>query len=246
MWLTRIALKYPITTFLLAITILVLGFISVSQLPIDLLPDITIPVISTITFYTGAGPMDMEQTVTTFIERGVSSVNNIDYVQSSTREGISQVRINFNWNANLDVGLVDIVQRVNRVISQLPTGVSQPIVLRFDLTQLPVCNIAVSGDIDERDLYDLAFNNIEPQIEHLSGVASAQVLGGRIREIHVVVDRNRMQALQMPVQTVMNAIASSNLIIPSGNLRTGPYDYSLKTESRFNVVQPIENIVLRR
>lgn len=245
MWLTRIALKYPITTFLLAITILVLGFISVSQLPIDLLPDITIPVISTITFYTGAGPMDMEQTVTTFIERGVSSVNNIDYVQSSTREGISQVRINFNWNANLDVGLVDIVQRVNRVISQLPTGVSQPIVLRFDLTQLPVCNIAVSGDIDERDLYDLAFNNIEPQIEHLSGVASAQVLGGRIREIHVVVDRNRMQALQMPVQTVMNAIASSNLIIPSGNLRTGPYDYSLKTESRFNVVQPIENIVLR-
>ncbi len=245
MWLTRLALRYPITTFLLAVTILVLGFISVSQLPIDLLPDITIPVISTISFYSGASPMDMEQTVTTFVERGVSSVNDVDYIQSSTREGISQVRINFNWNANLDVGLVDVVQRVNRIIAQLPDGISTPIVLRFDLNQLPVCNIAVSGDIDERDLYDLALNVIEPQIEHISGVASAQVLGGRIREIHVIIDRNRMQALEMPVQTVINAIANANMIIPSGNLRTGQFDFSLKTESRFNVVEPMGNIVLR-
>ncbi len=189
--------------------------------------------------------MDMEQSVTVFIERAVSSVNDVSYVQSTTREGVSQVRINFNWNANLDVGLVDIVQRVNRVLNQLPTGVSQPIVLRFDITNLPVCNIAVSGDMDERDLYDLALNTIEPQLEHLSGVASAQVSGGRIREIHVVIDRDRIQALQMPVQRILDAVASSNLIIPSGDLKTGPFDYSLKTESRFNVVKPLEDVVLK-
>src|ERR1041384_2922255 len=145
MWLTRLALRYPISTFLFAITILILGYVSFRQLPVDLLPNITVPVVSTVTFYSGAGPLDMEQSVTVFMERGVSSVNDVDYVQSSTREGISQVRVNFNWNANLDVGLVDVVQRVNRIISQLPTGVSQPIVLRFDLTNIPVCNIAVSG-----------------------------------------------------------------------------------------------------
>ncbi len=121
----------------------------------------------------------MEQTVTRLVERTVSSTNNVDYVQSSTKEGISQVRINFNWDANLDVGLVDVIQRVNRILNQMPTGVSQPQSLRFDITNLPVCNIAVSGDMDERDLYDLAFNGIEPQIEHLPGVASAQVLGGQ-------------------------------------------------------------------
>jgi CzcA family heavy metal efflux pump len=245
MWLTRLALKYPISTFLIAITIVVLGFVSFRQLPIDLLPNISVPVVSTITFYSGAGPLDMEQSVTTFIERGVSSVNDVDYVQSSTREGISQVRINFNWSANLDVGLVDVVQRVNRILNQLPTGVSQPIVLRFDITNIPVCNIAVSGDMDERDLYDLAFNVIEPQIEHLSGVASAQVIGGRIREIHVTLDRNRLQALQLPVQNVLTSIANANLIIPSGDLKTGQFDYSLKTESRFNVVKPIEDIVVK-
>ena len=245
MWLTRLALRYPISTFLFALTIVVLGFVSLQQLPIDLLPNITIPVVSTITFYSGAGPLDMEQSVTTIIERGVSSVNDVDYVQSTTREGISQVRINFNWNANTDVGLVDVVQRVNRILNLLPTGVSQPIALRFDITNLPVCNIVVFGDVDERDLYDLAYNVIEPQIEHISGVASAQVLGGRIREVHVTLDRTRMQALQLPVQSVLTAVASANLIIPSGDLKTGQFDYSLKTESQFNVIKPMEDIVVK-
>ncbi|MBI1804544.1 MAG: efflux RND transporter permease subunit [Ignavibacteriae bacterium] len=245
MWLTRLALRYPISTFLFAVTILVLGFVSFQQLPVDLLPNISVPVVSAITFYSGAGPLDMEQSVTVFIERGVSSVNDVDYVQSTTREGVAQVRINFNWNANLDVGLVDVVQRVNRILNQLPSGVSQPMVLRFDITNIPVCNIAVSSDMDERDLYDLAFNVIEPQIEHLPGVASAQALGGRIREIHVTIDRDRLQALQLPVQNVLNAIASSNMIIPSGDLKTGKLDYSLKTETRFNVVKPIEDVVIK-
>jgi CzcA family heavy metal efflux pump len=245
MWLTRLALRYPISTFLFAITIVVLGYVSFSQLPVDLLPNVTIPVVTAVTFYTGAGPLDMEQSVTRLVERSVSSVNDVDYVQSTTREGIARVRVNFTWNANLDVGLVDVVQRVNRILNQLPTGVSQPTVLRFDINSISVCNIAVNGDIDERDLYDLAFNTIEPQIEHLEGVASASVIGGRIREIHITVDRNRLQALQIPVQSVLNAIANANLIIPSGDLKTGQFDYSLKTESLFNVVKPMENIVIR-
>ncbi len=245
MWLTRLALRYPISTFLIAVTILVMGVVSFTQLPIDLLPNITIPVVSTITFYSGASPLDMEQTVTVPTERAVSSVNDVSYVQSTTREGISQVRVNFNWDANLDVGLVDIVQRVNRILNQMPTGVSQPVVVRFDLTTIPVCNIAIAGNMDERDLYDLALNTIEPQIEHLNGVASAQVSGGRIREIHVLLDRDRILAMQLPVQSIINAVASSNLIIPSGDLKTGPFDYSLKTESRFNVVKPLEDVVIK-
>ena len=116
--------------------------------------------------------------------------------------------MNFVWDANVDVGLVDVVQRVNRVINQLPTGVSLPSVLRFDINSIAVCNIAVSGDMDERDLYDLAFNVIEPQIEHLSGVAAAQVIGGRIREIHVTVDRDRLAALRLPIQSVLDAVAN--------------------------------------
>ncbi len=245
MWLTRLALRYPISTFLFAATILIFGYVSFSQLPVDLLPNITIPRVSVITYYNGASPLDMEQTVTRLIERTVASVNDAEYVESNTREGISAVRVSFNWNANLDAGLVDVVQRINRIMSQLPVGIVQPSALRFDITQLPVCVIAISGDMDERDLYDLAFNTIEPQIEHLEGVASAQVIGGRIREIHITLDRNRLDALQLPVSTVMTAVANSNIIIPSGDLKTGQFDYTLKTESQFNVVRPMQDIVIK-
>jgi CzcA family heavy metal efflux pump len=245
MWLTRLALRYPISTFLFAMTILVFGLVSFTQLPVDLLPNITVPVVSVITFYTGAGPLDMEQSVTRIIERGVSSTNNVDYVVSSTREGISSTRIYFTWDANVDVGLVDVVQHVNRILTQLPPGISTPVALRFDITSQPVCNIAISAEMDERDLYDLAYNTIEPQIEHISGVAQAQVLGGRIREIHVTLDRDRLQALELPIANVFTSVANANLILPSGDLKTGKYDYTLKTESQFNVVKPMGDIVLK-
>ncbi len=244
MWLTRLALKYPITTLMVAVAVLVLGLVSFTQLPIDMLPDIQIPVVSVITFNSGAGPIDMEQTVTVPIERGVSSTNDVSYVQSSTREGVSQVRVYFNWQANTDVGLIDVIQKVNRVLNLLPTAASQPLVLRFDITNIPVCTIALGGNLDERALYDLAYNVIEPQLEHLPGVAFAQVVGGRIREIHVTVDRNRIEALNLTLQQVMQAVSNSNLIVPSGDLKSGVFDYSLKTESQFNVVQPLGDVVI--
>ncbi len=179
MWLTRLALRYPISTFLFALTIVVLGFVSFQQLPIDLLPNISIPVVTTVTYYSGAGPLDMEQSVTRLIERSVSSVNDVSYVQSSTREGISRVRVNFNWSANVDIGMIDVMQRVNRILNQLPVGVAQPSVLRFDINSQAVCNIAVSGDMDERDLYDLAYNIIEPQIEHIKWSSSCACFRGK-------------------------------------------------------------------
>ena len=245
MWLTRFALKYPITTFMVAIAVFVLGFVSLYQLPIDMLPNIQIPVVSVITYNNGAGPTDMEQTVTVPIERVVSSTNNVNYVQSTTREGVSSLRVYFNWDASTDVGLIDVIQKVNRILNFLPAAASQPLVLKFDITNIPVCTVALNGDLDQRALYDLAYNVIEPQLEHIPGVAFAQVTGGRIREIHIKVDRNRIDALNLSLQQVLQAMSASNLIVPSGDLKTGVFDYSLKTESEFNVVEPMGNVVIK-
>jgi CzcA family heavy metal efflux pump len=245
MWITRLSLKYPITTLMASIAIFVLGIVSFEQLPIDMLPNIQIPVVSAITFYNGAGPLDMEQSVTVPIERAVSSTNDVSYVQSSTREGVSQVRIYFNWDANTNVGLIDVIQKINRVLNVLPTGVSQPLALRFDITNIPVIQVALSSDMDERDLYDLAYNIIEPQLEHVPGVAFAQVVGGRIREIHITPDRNRLEGAGVALQEVISAVTASNLILPSGELKTGVFDYSLKTESQFNLVEPMGDIPIK-
>jgi CzcA family heavy metal efflux pump len=227
-----------------SIAIFVLGIVSFYQLPIDMLPNIQIPSVSVITFFTGAGPKDMEQSITVPIERAVSSTSDVDYIQSSTREGVSQVRIYFNWEANTATGLIDVIQKVNRVLNILPDGVSTPLVLKFDITNIPVITVALSSTMDERDLYDLAYNVIEPQLEHLPGVAFAQVSGGKIREIHVMLDRNRIEAADLSTQQVVQAVAASNLILPSGDIKTGVYDYSLKTESQFNIVQPMGDIVI--
>jgi CzcA family heavy metal efflux pump len=245
MWLTRLALKYPISTLMASLAILVLGIVSFFQLPIDMLPDIQIPSVTAITYYSGAGPKDMEQSVTIPIERAVSSTSDVSYIQSSTREGVSQVRIYFNWDANTNVGLIDVIQKINRAMNQIPDGVSQPLVLKFDITNVPIITIALSSDMDARDLYDLAYNIIEPQLEHLPGVAFAQVVGGKIREIHITLDRNRIEASDLSVQQVISAVQSSNLIMPSGELKTGVFDYSLKTESQFNVVEPMGDIIIK-
>lgn len=245
MWLTRLALKYPISTLMASIAIFVLGLVSFNQLPIDMLPNIQIPSVSAITYYNGAGPLDMEQSVTIPIERSVSSTSDVDYIQSGTKEGVSQVRIYFNWDANTGEGLIDVIQKINRVFNLLPTGVSQPLVLKFDITNIPVITVALSSDMDQRQLYDIAYNSIEPQLEHLPGVAFAQVVGGRIREIHITLDRNRIEAANLSVQQVVNAISSSNLILPSGDIKTGVFDFSLKTESQFNLVQPMADIVIK-
>jgi CzcA family heavy metal efflux pump len=225
--------------------ILVLGLVSFFQIPIDMLPNIQLPSITAVTFYSGAGPMDMEQSITVPIERAVSSTSDVDYIQSSTREGISQVRIYFNWEANTSEGFIDIIQKINRVLNILPDGVSQPQVLKFDITNTPILTIALSSDIDERELYDLAYNIIEPQLEHIPGVATAQVSGGKIREIHITLDRNRIEAANLSSQQVVQAIQNSNLILPSGEIKSGVFDYSLKTESQFNVVEPMGDIIVK-
>ncbi|MCE1164528.1 MAG: efflux RND transporter permease subunit [Bacteroidetes bacterium] len=245
MWLTRLALKYPISTLMASLAIFVLGLVSFVQLPIDMLPNIQIPSVTAITYFSGAGPMDMEQSVTVPIERSISSTNDLSYIQSATREGVCSVRLYFNWDANTNVGLIDVIQKINRVLNQLPDGVSQPLVLKFDITNVPIITVALSSDMDERQLYDLAYNTIEPQLEHLPGVAFAQVVGGKIREIHVVMDRNRVEAAGLSVQQVLQAVQASNLILPSGDIKTGVFDYSLKTESMFNVVEPIGDIVIK-
>lgn len=245
MWLTRLALKYPISTLMASIAVFVLGMVSFFQLPIDMLPDIQLPSVTTVTFYSGAGPMDMEQSITVPIERAVSSTSDVDFIQSSTREGVSQVRLYFDWEADLSESFIDVTQKINRVLNQLPEGITQPQVLKFDITNTPVISVALSSDIDERELYDLAYNVIEPQLEHISGVAAAQVSGGKIREIQVMLDRNRIEAANLTSQQIVQAIQNSNLILPSGELKSGVFDYSLKTESQFNVVEPMGDIIIK-
>ena len=164
----------------------------------DLLPNISIPVVTTLTFYSGAGPLDMEQSVTRLIERTVSSVNDVDYVQSSTKEGISQVRINFNWDANTDVGLVDVIQRINRILNQMPTGVSQP--SRSGLTSRTSRSAgSLCPETWTSGTCTISRSTVSNRRSNISPASHLLRYWGRIREIHVTLDRDRLQALGLPI-----------------------------------------------
>ena len=247
MWLTLIAMRNGIAILMASLAILVLGATSLSRMPIDLFPNINYPSIRIGTIYKGANVGDIERTVTYPIEKAVSAVSNVRHVESRSRQGISVVEVFFSWGSDLDAGLTEVVQRIQQIMNTLPAGVQQPFILKFDLSNIPVCLVTLSGGgLDEKQLYDLAYNTVEPQIERLSGVASASVDGGKIRQITVNLNRDLLQSKGISVTEVARAVNDSNFLLPSGDVKLGTMDYNVFTNNQFSIVEPMEDIVVRR
>src|SRR5215472_5771984 len=246
MWLTRLALRNPILILMLSLMAIALGAVAVDRLSVDLFPNINIPNIRVATFYTGAAPADIEKSITQPIERAVASSPGVDRVESVSKQGFSLVTVWFNYDVNLDTAEFDVSQRVAQILYTLPPGIQQPFVLKFDITNIPVAAVALSGEgLDERQLYDLAYNVIEPQLERLPGVASATVSGGKQREIEVMLDRELLRARGLSLLDVLGAVKTSSLILPSGDLRTGVRDYNVFTNTQVPEAKPLENVVVR-
>jgi multidrug efflux pump subunit AcrB len=246
MWLTRLALRNPVLILMVSLMTIVLGFVSLRRLSVDLFPDITIPVIRIATFYPGAGPADIEQTITQPVERAVAASPGVDRVESISRQGVSIVSVWFNFGTNLDNAQFEVSQRVAQILNTLPPGLQQPFVLKFDISNIPVVAVAVSGDgLDERELYDLAYNTIEPQLERLPGVASASVAGGKVREITVAARADALRARNMDLLDVVDAVRRSNLLLPSGNLKAGDRDYNVFANTQVAEAKPLQDVVVR-
>lgn len=246
MWLTRLALRNPVLILMLSLMTIVLGAVSLQRLSVDLFPEINIPVIRVATFYPGAGPVDVEKTITVPLERAVSAAPGVDRVESTSKQGFSSLGVWFNYGTNLDNAQFEVSQRVAQILNTLPPGLQQPFVIKFDVTNIPVVQIAIAGEgLDERQLYDLAYNVIEPQLERIKGVASANVGGGKVREIEVKVNRDAMRARGLGILDVMNAVKTSNLLLPSGNLRAGDRDYNVFSNTQFGEARPLRDIVVR-
>jgi len=247
MWLTLAAMRNGIAILMASLAIVLLGATSLGRMPIDLFPNINYPSLRIGTIYKGASHQDIERTVTYPIEKAVSAVANVRYVDSRSRQGFSVVTVQFAWGADVDAGLTEVMQRIQAILSTLPVGVQQPFILKFDLSNIPVCILTASGGgLDERALYDLAYNTIEPQIERLPGVASANVDGGKIRQITINLDRDRLYSKGLSVNEVTRAVNDANFLLPSGDVKMGSFDYNVFTNNQFSVIEPMQDIVVRR
>ena len=246
MWLTRLALRNPVLILMMSLMTLALGFVSVRHLSVDLFPDITVPLIRVAIFYTGAGPVDIEKSITMPVERAVSASPGVDRVESVSKQGVSLVSVWFQFGTNLDNAQFDVSQRIAQIMNTLPPGIQQPFNIKFDITNIPVTVVAVGSDeLDEKQLYDLALNTIEPQLERIPGVASANPGGGKVREIEVQLEREALRARGLGPLEVVNAVRTSNLLMPSGNLRVGDRDYNVFANTQFQQAKPLGDVVVR-
>jgi hydrophobe/amphiphile efflux-1 (HAE1) family protein len=245
MWLTRLALRNPILILMLSLMTIVLGLQALGRLSVDLFPNITIPVVRVVTFYTGASPEAIEKAITVPIERAVAAAPGIERVESTSKQGASIVSAWFSYDTNLDNAQFEVQQRVAQILNTLPPGISQPYVLQFDITNIPIVNVNMSSDaLDERQLYDLAYNVIEPQLERLPGVASATPGGGQQREILVDVKPGALRSRGLTLLDVVRAVRGTNLILPSGNLRAGDRDYNLFTNTQIATPRALADVVV--
>jgi CzcA family heavy metal efflux pump len=243
--LTRGALRNPIMVLMTCIAVVVLSQIALARLPRDLFPRITIPIVLVSTNYPGASPEAMEQTVTYPLEQAVTRVAGVTQILSTTREGTSTIQVWFDWGTNLDTAETEVIQNVQRAMQAMPAGVSQPFIVKFDVSNIPVAQVVVqSGGLNARQLYDLAYNTIEPQLERLPGVSQASVNGGLVRQLNVNVDPHKLAAAGLTLQQVAAAIAQSNALIPSGELRNRSIDYQLNVPTLLQSVPAIQDVVV--
>lgn len=246
MWLTLLALRNRIGILMLSLAMVVLGLTSLQRLPVDLFPQIQVPVAFVGVIYKGASPLDIEQSVVYPIEKAVSSASNVEHVESFSKQGLGAVQIWFNWGADINVGQMEVMQRITQILNSLPPGILQPFIVKFDVSNIPVSIVTVSSDkLDERALYDLAYNTIAPQIEQLADVAAATVEGGKIRQININLDPALLSARGLSILDIVKSVKAANLIMPSGDIKAGNLDYNVFTNNQFRTVEPIQDVIVK-
>ncbi|HOU52517.1 MAG TPA: efflux RND transporter permease subunit [Myxococcota bacterium] len=244
--LTRASLRNRVAVAMISIAVIVLGWVSLQRIPVDLFPDITFPVVVVGVPYPGAGPKDVEASITKILERAVSAVPNVTDVESTSRQGLAIIRANFAWGADVDVGASDTIQRVQQVMASLPLGTQQPFVIKMDLSNIAVVGLTVEAeDLDERAIYDLAYQVIQPQIERLDGVSTASISGGLVRQIRIEASRDALMARGLTVQDVVNTLAQANFLMPSGTVRLGPLEWNVFTETQIPVIERLGDLVVQ-
>jgi multidrug efflux pump subunit AcrB len=245
MWLTRLALRNPVLILMMSLMSMVLGMVSLQRLSVDLFPEINIPNVRIATFYSGAGPDDVEKAITQPIERAVSAAPGVDRVESNSKQGTSLVTVWFQYGTNLDTAQFEVQQRVGQILNTLPPGVGQPLTIKFDITNIPVAQVAVTSDVlDEKQLYDLALNVIEPQLERIPGVASATPGGGRQRELQVLADLDALRARGLSILDLVGSVRQSNLLLPSGSLKTAGRDYNVFTNTQVETLDELRDVTV--
>ncbi len=245
MFLPKFSIKRPVTVFMIFIMVVILGVISFTQLPIDLMPDVSFPMVMVVTSYPGAGPSEIETMVTKPLEMSLSATKNIKNIFSYSLEEVSVIMLEFEWGTDMDVAATDVRERVDFIRFRLPEGIENPFIMKFDPSMMPIMFLGISGENQtQAEIRYLAEEVIAPRLERLDGVAAATPIGGLEREIKVELNKSRLEALKISVNQIIGAIGASNLNLPGGHLKFGQKDFLVRTTGQYTQPHQLENLII--
>ena len=244
--MSSFALKYPFFIIMLCLMIAVVGVVTVARMPVDLFPNINIPVVVVATFYTGMPPEQIESDITGRFERFFTLGSGIDHMESRSLPGVSLIKIYFQPGIDADAAVSEISNLAMADLRRLPPGTLPPVILKFDASSLPVCLVTLKGaGLTETQLRDLGQYNVRNQIANVPGSSVPMPFGGKYRQIQVYVDPVKLQAHQLSVMDVVRAVNDSNTILPAGDVRIGPKDFNIYTNSQLPTTQEINELPLK-
>lgn len=244
MSLAHTAIRRPITMYMICGVIILLGAISLTRLPVDLMPDVTYPSITVRVSYAGVGPLEMEELVARPIEQAVSAVAGLEQINSTSSEGSATVRLNFAWGTNLNAAADDVRSRVDRIRARLPEDADAPILFKFDASSMPIMSVGVEGNLDRVTLREMAQNQLSPRMERVAGVAAVSVEGGLRRQIRVELSKEKIAALDLPVDRVTSLLRAENQNTPLGEIDEGDSTYLLRSQGQFENLDQIRDLVV--
>jgi HAE1 family hydrophobic/amphiphilic exporter-1 len=246
MLLTRLAVHRPVTTMMASVIVVLLGWMALTRLRVDLMPDTDWPIISVTTLYPGAGPEEIETLITRPMEQAIGSVQGVIDLSSQSMEGSSNVRVEFAWGSELDSAVGDIRARLERLRPTLPPGIEPPYIRKYDSSDESILYLGLKTDLPPVESTLLAENRIAPLLEQVDGVARIRVRGGTRREIQVDLDRQKLESLNMSVIDVLTALESDNVNQPAGDLDQGHLRMLVRSRGEFTTLDQIGDTVVRQ
>jgi HAE1 family hydrophobic/amphiphilic exporter-1 len=244
MKIARFAVHRPVFTVMVVLTVLILGGVSLSRLPVDLMPDITYPTLSVSTSYENASPEEIEELITRPVEQAMAAVPGVEEVSSVSSEGNSNVRVTFSWGTNIDVASSDVRDRLDRVIPRLPEDADRPTLRKFDPASFPILILGASSNLDPVQTRRIIDDEIKYRIERVPGVAALDVWGGLEREIHVDLDPDKLKALEVPLDRVITSIKTANITLPAGVIESGNYEITLRTPGEYTNLDQLRDTTI--
>jgi HAE1 family hydrophobic/amphiphilic exporter-1 len=242
--LASLSIKRPVFITCIVTMILVVGWLSLSKLPVDLFPNVTFPIVTVTTTYPGAGPEEIETLVSKVYEEEMSNVPGLKKISSQNLEGVSIIIAEFNLDVDIKYAEQQIRDKISSARSKLPTDIDEPIIRKIDPADQPIITVSVASDLPDGELYQYVDKKIKPMFEQVNQVGLVEIFGGRKREIKVELDRNKLKAREISASQVSDRLKISGQNIPAGKISGSKTDSVFRTLGEYKTIKEIESTIV--